>query len=202
MSILATGDPSVPFAYLYSLIGVLRQYIGGDVNDISIRENFDVTLQLLGETFMAPHPVSTDASALQELVPTSSLFSKMLSAGLAAATQATSSMGSNSGSHTPAGLATAPASLFSSPLYWRRAGIRHAQNEVYFDINEEVRAVLDKTGQIIAGDVWGRIDCRSRLSGMPDISISLSNPGVLDDPSFHPCVRWVIIAKLQIFPSC
>jgi AP-3 complex subunit mu len=177
-------------------MSVLRQYLGGEVNEMTMRENFDVSLQLLGETFCAPYPVSTDASALQELVPASSLFSKMLQAGLAAATQATSSVGgigSNSSQHGgfgPSGSMT-PSSLFSSPLYWRRSGIRYAQNEIYFDINEEIKAVLDKNGQIITGDVWGRIDCKSRLSGMPDVSLSLSSPASVEDPSFHPCVRYV-----------
>lgn len=173
--------------------------MGGDVNDVTIKENFDITLQLLEETFSAPYPVSTDASALQELVPTSSLFSKMLMAGLAAAAQATSSVssgGSNSqlgGGGMMGGLGASgnmtPSSLFSSPLYWRRSGIKYAQNEIYFDINEEIKAVIDKNGIVIAGDIWGRIDCRSKLSGMPDVSLSLSNANVVEDPSFHPCVR-------------
>jgi len=165
------------------------------VNDVTMRENFDVSLQLLSETFSAPYPVSTDASALQELVPTSSLFSKMLLAGLAAATQATSSVGSSSSHNQHNGIggglngSMTPSSLFSSPLYWRRSGIKYAQNEIYFDINEEVKAIIDKNGQIITGDIWGRIDCRCKLSGMPDVSLSLSIPSAVEDPSFHPCVR-------------
>ena len=169
------------------------------MNDINMRENFDVSLQLLGETFSAPYPVSTDASALQELVPTTSPFSKMLLAGLAAATQATSSVGvgSSSSSHKQQnsgigsnGILT-PSSIFSSPLYWRRSGIKYSQNEIYFDINEDIKAIIDKNGQIITGDIWGRIDCKSKLSGMPDVSLSFSNPSSIEDPSFHPCVRYV-----------
>jgi AP-3 complex subunit mu len=187
---IQSGDISIPFSYLYSLLGVLRQYIGSELNDVTLRDNFDVALQLLEETFNAPFPLSTDASALQELVPTSNLFSKMLLAGIAAASQATSSVsggGSSSGIGS-AGYST-PSALFSSPLYWRREGIRHPQNEVYFDVNEEIRAILDKDGHVITGDVWGRIDCRSKLSGMPDISLALSRSDAIEDPSFHPCVR-------------
>jgi hypothetical protein len=68
------------------------------------------------------------------------LLNKVLSAGLAAASQAS---GNTNGSNTPIlpGNSTTP---FSSPLHWRRAGIRYAQNEVYFDITEEVKAILDK----------------------------------------------------------
>lgn len=185
------ADPSTAFAYLYSLLGVLKQYLGGEVTDHAIRDNFDIVLQLFGETLSPPYPISTDASALQELVPSSSLLAKLLNASLAAASSATSHAaaaglgGTSSGPSTPLN----PISPFSSPLHWRRAGIKHPQNEIYFDVNEDVRAILDKNGNVVAGDVWGRIDCRSKLSGMPDISMTFSNPNLLDDLSFHPCVR-------------
>lgn len=214
-----TAEPSVVFSYLYSLLGVLKQYLlssGSDssLNDHVIRENFDIVLQLLGETFSAPNPISTDASALQELVPSSSLLVKLL----AVASSASSAVAAASSGPGPA-----VAAPFSSPLHWRRAGIRHSQNEIFFDINEDIDAVLDREGKVVSGSVWGRIDCRSKLSGaccphlaigpasrgarmygrihgadtlcasphpgMPDISLTFSNPGLLEDPSFHPCVR-------------
>lgn len=106
---------------------------------MSLRENFDIVLQLFSETFSSPYPVSTDASALAELVPSTNFLNKIFTAGLVAASNAT---GGNSGS-APAGYA-GPANYSTSPLHWRRAGIRYAQNEVYFDINEDIKAVLDK----------------------------------------------------------
>ena len=155
-----TAEPSVVFSYLYSLLGVLKQYLlssGSDssLNDHVVRENFDIVLQLLDETFNAPNPISTDASALQELVPSSSLLVKLL----AVASSASSAVAAASG---PGPAAAAP---FSSPLHWRRAGIRHSQNEIFFDINEDIDAVLDREGKVVSGSVWGRIDCRSKLSG-------------------------------------
>lgn len=128
------------FSYLYSLLSVLKNYLNDDVTDGSLRDNFDVVLQLLEETFVRPYPISTDASALQDLVPSSNIFNRLLTAGLAAASQtaASSSVSSllQSGSTGP--------SPFSSQLHWRRAGIRHAQNEIYFDVREDIHAVLDK----------------------------------------------------------
>lgn len=178
------------FAYLHSLLGVLRQYLGGDVTDHALRDNFDIVLQLFAETLSPPYPISTDASALQELVPSSSLLAKILNASLAAASSASATAAGLSGTSSQSlQLQPQVTTPFSSPLHWRRAGIRHPQNEIYFDVNEEVRAILDKNGGVIAGDVWGRIDARSKLSGMPDISMTFSNPSLLGDLSFHPCVR-------------
>ena len=34
-----------------------------------------------------------------------------------------------------------------------------------------------------------QIDSCCKLSGMPDLSLSFVNSRLLEDPSFHPCVR-------------
>jgi hypothetical protein len=33
---------------------------------------------------------------------------------------------------------------FSSPIPWRKAGLRYNKNEIYFDIVEDLKAVVDK----------------------------------------------------------
>lgn len=35
-----------------------------------------------------------------------------------------------------------------------------------------------------------QIDCLIKLSGMPDLTLTFINPRLLDDVSFHPCVRF------------
>ncbi|KAK2140150.1 hypothetical protein LSH36_1461g00046 [Paralvinella palmiformis] len=54
-----------------------------------------------------------------------------------------------------------------SNVPWRRTGVKYTNNEAYFDI-----------------------DCLVKLSGMPDLTLSFVNPRLLDDVSFHPCVRF------------
>lgn len=60
-------------------------------------------------------------------------------------------------------------------------------------------------GQLVTADVWGQIEAKCRLSGtllvlwrtlrfmrptgMPDLSMSLTSPDLLQDCCFHPCVR-------------
>jgi AP-3 complex subunit mu len=39
-------------------------------------------------------------------------------------------------------------------------------------------------------EVRGEIAVNCRLSGMPDLTLFLNNPRMLDDSSFHPCVRY------------
>lgn len=47
-----------------------------------------------------------------------------------------------------------------------------------------------RRGTIVTGDVLGRVICKCKLSGMPDVAMSLTNPSLVEDPVFHPCVRY------------
>lgn len=60
---------------------------------------------------------------------------------------------------------------------------------IFFDVVEELHAILDKEGKAITAEVMGRIECNCRLTGMPDMLVQFNNSDVMDDVSFHPCVR-------------
>ena len=46
-----------------------------------------------------------------------------------------------------------------------------------------------RKGNVVSSVVWGRIIVNSRLSGNPDLLLSLSRPELLSNPAFHPCIR-------------
>ena len=48
---------------------------------------------------------------------------------------------------------------------------------------------LDPEGKLLTSAIYGKIEVNCRLSGMPDISLSLSNSHLIEDYSFHPSVR-------------
>jgi AP-3 complex subunit mu len=77
-----------------------------------------------------------------------------------------------------------------STIPWRKAGVKYTQNEIYFDIVEEIDAIVDTNGHIISCEVNGVIHANSRLSGVPDLTMVFTDPSVIDDCSFHPCVRY------------
>lgn len=39
---------------------------------------------------------------------------------------------------------------FSSPIPWRKAGLRYNHNEIYFDMVEELKAVVNKCVQSLS----------------------------------------------------
>lgn len=88
-------------------------------------------------------------------------------------------------------------------LPWRRANVRHTSNEIYVDIIESLSVLLapsgrplSPSGRPLSAFANGTIACTSKLSGVPDLQLTLSCPGgrssiehVMELPVFHPCVR-------------
>jgi AP-3 complex subunit mu len=77
-----------------------------------------------------------------------------------------------------------------SNMPWRRAGVKHHPNEIYIDIVEQIDAVMDCHSNVISFDVAGSIEVQSNLSGVPDLLLTFKDPSIIDDCSFHPCVRY------------
>ncbi|KAH9967729.1 Mu homology domain-containing protein [Lactifluus volemus] len=170
-------DPLYAFTFIRTFLDILVEYFG-QVTAPTLRDNFDTVHQLLEETLDAGgHPLTTSPNALREIVIPPSLMTKILSVtGVSGLTGPTmNSM-----------------SAFSSPIPWRRAGVRYNNNEVYFDIVETLDAVVNKSGAIITSSVLGKIDVNSKLSGAPPNTrplLTLTNAHSITEPAFHSCVR-------------
>jgi AP-3 complex subunit mu len=122
-------DPLYAFTFIRTFLDILVEYFG-PVTAPTLRDNFDTVHQLLEETLDAGgHPLTTSPNALREIVIPPSLLTKVLSVtGVSGLTGPTmNSM-----------------SAFSSPIPWRRTGVRYNNNEVYFDIVETLDAVVNK----------------------------------------------------------
>jgi AP-3 complex subunit mu len=122
-------DPLYAFAFIRTFLEILIEYFG-EVTAPTLRDNFDVVHQLLEETLDAGgHPLTTSPNALRDIVLPPSLISKILTAtGVSGLSRPT----------------TDHLSAFSSPIPWRKAGVRYNNNEAYFDIVETLDAVVNK----------------------------------------------------------
>lgn len=81
-------------------------------------------------------------------------------------------------------------------LPWRRANVRHTSNELYADVVETLSVTLAPSGRPLAAFANGTIAFTSKVSGVPDINLTLTSPagkhtlgGIMELPVFHPCVR-------------
>ncbi|KAF7354942.1 MHD domain-containing protein [Mycena sanguinolenta] len=179
MRILCPWIPLFAFSFLQTFIDILREYFGA-LSAATLKDNFDVVYQLLEETLdSGGHPLTTSPNALRDIVLPPSLLSKLLNV---AGANINSTINSGSG----LGAAGGP---FSSPIPWRKAGLRYNSNEIYFDMVEELRAIVNKNGTTLTSSVWGKIDTNAKLSGTPDCLLTFTNPHVITDCAFHACVR-------------
>lgn len=78
----------------------------------------------------------------------------------------------------------------ASTVPWRTVGVKYTTNEVYFDINEEIDAIIDRNGHVLRCVAHGSVTVNCKLSGMPDLTLIFYNPRILEDVSFHPCIRY------------
>ena len=62
-------------------------------------------------------------------------------------------------------------------------------NEIYFDINEQLDAIINSNGSIVHAVVYGDIVSNCRLSGVPDLTLTFTRPQLLENCSLHRCVR-------------
>ncbi|TFY73547.1 hypothetical protein EWM64_g10465 [Hericium alpestre] len=176
-------DPLYAFAFLQTFIEILKDYFGA-ISGPTLKDNFDIVYQLLEETLdSGGHPLTTSPNALRDIVLPPSLYQKILSvAGV-------SGLGSSGmhGGHTMG--------AFASPIPWRKAGARYNANEIYFDVVEHMKAIMNKNGSIVTSSVAGKIESNCRT---PDLTLTFSNPRVISDPSFHPCVRLTRFSQSKV----
>ncbi|KAG1820564.1 clathrin adaptor mu subunit [Suillus subaureus] len=180
-TISGDADPLIAFAFLDCFIEILQDYFG-IVSVATLKDNFDIVYQVRGhfskETLdSSGHPLTTSPNALSDIVLSPSLISKLL-ASVSPATPGASSFGSNGAG-----------GAFTSPIPWRKAGVRHNHNEILFDIVEDMRGIVGKNGATLVSNVFGKIESNAKLSGTPDLTLTFANPNVMMECAFHPCVR-------------
>lgn len=49
---------------------------------------------------------------------------------------------------------------------------------------------LSRDGHLVNCEIYGEVQVNSHLSGLPDLTLSFTNPSILNDVRFHPCVRF------------
>ncbi|ODN98475.1 AP-3 complex subunit mu [Cryptococcus wingfieldii CBS 7118] len=182
-------NPLFGFSFLDSFLETLRDYLG-QVTESMIKDNFDIVYMLIEEMLDEGHPLTMETNMLKDIVLPPSIVRKILNA--AGITITNSSR-----------LSTTNSAPFTAPIPWRKPGVRHNNNEIYFDIEESLDAIVDRKGNVLSSNVWGRINCNSRLSGNPDLLLSFANPKTMDQCSFHPCIRhgrWKKDSVLSFIP--
>ena len=165
-------QPLYVIEFLHRIFDTFLDYFNG-CTEKTIKENFVIVYELLEEMLDNGFPLATESNVLKELIKPPNVLRFVVNSVTGQ---------SNVADHLPIG------QLSSIP--WRKSGVKYVSNEVYFDVTEEVDALIDQNGSTVFAEIQGTIDALIRLSGMPDLTMYFSNPSSLDDVSFHPCVRF------------
>ncbi|KAA8592951.1 hypothetical protein FQN60_018406, partial [Etheostoma spectabile] len=164
--------PLFVIEFLHRVVDTFQDYFGV-CTEAAIKDNVVVVYELLEEMLDNGFPLATESNILKELIKPPTILRTMVN---------TITGSTNVGEQLPTGqLSVVP---------WRRTGVKYTNNEAYFDVVEEIDAIIDKSGSTITAEIQGVIDACVKLTGMPDLTLSFMNPRLLDDVSFHPCVRF------------
>jgi len=164
--------PLFVIEFLHRVVDTFEDYFS-ECTEASIKENYVVVYELLDEMLDNGFPLATEANILKELIKPPNMLRTVVN---------TVTGKSNVSEVLPTGQL--------SNIPWRRVGMKYTNNEAYFDVIEEVDAIIDKSGSTVSAEIHGYIDSSVKLTGMPDLTMSFVNPRLFDDVSFHPCVRY------------
>uniref|UniRef100_H2YJ83 MHD domain-containing protein n=1 Tax=Ciona savignyi TaxID=51511 RepID=H2YJ83_CIOSA len=165
-------QPLFVIEFLHRIMDTFVEYFN-ECSERVIKENYVVVYELLEEMLDNGFPLATESNVLKELIKPPNILRTVVN---------TVTGQSNVADHLPTGQL--------SNIPWRRSGVKYASNEAYFDVTEEVDAIIDRSGSTVFAEIHGSIDACVKLTGMPDLTLSFVNPRMLDDVSFHPCVRF------------
>jgi AP-3 complex subunit mu len=171
----AEASPLLILEFLHRIANIFVDYFGSPADESAIKDNFSTVYQLLEEMVDYGWPLTTEPNALKAMIRPPTVMSRLLNTT------------STINEELPAGTI--------SNMPWRAAGVYYSQNEIYMDILEEVDAIVSPNGTIVSSDVSGSIQCQSHLSGIPDLLLTFKDPTLIDDCSFHPCVRYARYEK-------
>lgn len=168
-SVLSDTQPVFVTQFLSSLADVFEDYFG-ELNEHAIKDNFITVYELLDEMLDNGYPLTLEPNTLKELISPPSMLNRVLD-----------SIGPESQKTLTS----------SAPLIpWRRSDVKYAQNEIFVDVIENLDATFSSSKRSMSHLVVnGVVTVNSRLSGVPDITMSMRSAAEFDDVAFHHCVR-------------
>ncbi|PKK28465.1 adaptor-related protein complex 3, mu 1 subunit [Columba livia] len=161
VSVIQTEVPPLfVIEFLHRVADTFQDYFG-ECSETAIKDNVVIVYELLEEMLDNGFPLATESNILKELIKPPTILRSVVNSITGS---------SNVGDTLPTGQL--------SNIPWRRAGVKYTNNEAYFDVIEEIDAIIDKSGSTVFAEIQG------------DLSLSFMNPRLLDDVSFHPCIRF------------
>ncbi|AET39623.1 Apm2p Ecym_4591 [Eremothecium cymbalariae DBVPG len=195
--------PMVVFSYLNQLHMLFQKYLGENLNKVLITGNFHLIHELIDESIFMGTPQLTDYNIIRDYIKVQVVKDSPEPATReATVTNTKKNKKKDSKKKEEDTEATDEnymnsyiARTTTSAISWRPKGIHYNKNEFYLDVIEHLEYLVDfQCMNIKSNTVYGYIQCRSYLSGMPMLTIGLNklnseNEYFMRRANFHQCVN-------------
>ena len=175
VGVLGRDAPALLVVSLLHRVGDLLELYVKQLTEDALRANFLTVYQLLDEIIANGVPLHTEPNVLQQLVMQPGKMDSIV-ASVMGTSQVRNELDTSS----------------SSP--WRRPGVRYAANELYLDLHERLDVLIDgKNGVLQSAEVYGEAMCNCMLSRMPRLTLTFTQPHIIEDAALHVCAnreRW------------
>lgn len=207
-------NPMIPYVFINRLIEVMEDYFGVPLAITKIEANNDTLIMLVNEMMDDGVPNMTDCNQLRDIIPFKSLLSKFLKTSNELAAAA----GKGSLSSLTQGNKHIESFGDEKSVPWRRSNVKYTNNEMYVDVIETINVMLTPIPKSrtkssyavqsfdsafyssassnsmelvpITGEINGRIEFLSHLTGVPLLHLYLKTAGIkIDFPSLHRCIN-------------
>lgn len=185
VSTKANPNAAMIFQFLYQFLNICKAYFATELNDSTVRKNFVIIYELLDEILDYGVPQITEPEVLKKYILEGGLKLEQLSDFDKLKQITMQATGANS---------------------WRPEGIFYKKNNIYIDLIETVNLTFSNKGQVLRFDIYGAVECKSELSGMPECKFGMNDklllqrdfanngPGdrnavVINDLKFDQCVK-------------
>mmetsp|Transcript_15438 Transcript_15438/g.18893 ORF Transcript_15438/g.18893 Transcript_15438/m.18893 type:complete len:421 (+) Transcript_15438:29-1291(+) len=169
--------PLLVFEMFHRIIEIFKTYFKDKKLDESMRENFSVIYQLLDEIIIGGFPHTIELNQLTDMIGVPSISSNFKNLA--------------SGQFSVKG--TLPTAFHNKKTPWRKMDCKYVTNEIKIDIIEAIDAIIQfypTKEQIVTSTINGTLECVSKLSGMPDLSLNFNNTSrTITRMQLHRCVR-------------
>jgi len=192
-------SPTAVIELLSKMAKVMKDFCGV-LNEESIRKNFILVYELIDEMVDYGHPQTTNTEHLKSCIHNE-----------AALVEAPKLPMNLSNFNLPQwNKKTKPSNAVHRPVGADRSGSQ--KNEIFVDILERLTVLMSANGSVTSSAIDGSIQCKSYLSGNPDLKLALNEDLVikgqgdlgsygavnLDDCNFHECVNLESFARERI----
>ena len=138
---------------------MLKIYFMAVVSPAHIKRNFSLVYQLLEEMVYNGFPCTVEPNAMQQMINNHAHLSTTLARGATSVTP------------------------------WRKSGVNYAHNEIFFDVVEEIDAIVSSSGMTTMQRVNASIQVICHLSGYPEVVVGLAKRDAIKAISMHPSVK-------------